>query len=536
MNAATRNDIIHRWGQGASQRSVAQALGVSRGAVARAVAQHQAARSADEPVPRVRRSPRLDPFDEALQQWLSRYPEMTVTRLLEELRAAGYQGGYTILRQRVQQLRGRQVPLVRRFETAPGVQAQMDWGVYTLDFTDEGRRRVNLFSYVLGYSRRQYLRFTESQDLATLLREHVRAFEHLGGAAATCLYDNQKAVVDRWEDDEPLYNTRFLAFATHYGFRPWACRPRRPQTKGKVERPFYYVETNLLNGRTFRSLEHLNELTAWWLETVADIRLHRELQKTPRDAHAEERPHLLPPPERPYDTALVVYRVVDAEGYVGYERNGYSVPWQLVGQMLAVRVGECELVVYDGQFREIARHALWPRDQKGQRRTESTHRPSEARPAQEDLRQRFVALGEIALRFHDGLQRHQAQARNHARKTLALLGLYRQADVLAAMERAVRYSAFAWQALERILAVTAKPKPTQETLAADYQPPPCEDPIGPRSTAEYQHLLGDDPLAEPLPNEVPHESGPASSEIQPEVRSTEEGGAADADSNSASSS
>jgi hypothetical protein len=300
-----------------------------------------------------------------------------------------------------------------------------------------------------------------------------------------------------------------------------------------VERPFHYVETNLLNGRTFRSLEHLHELTAWWLETVADVRLHRELQKTPREAHAEERSHLLPPPERPYDTALVVYRVVDAEGYVGYERNGYSVPWQLVGQMLAVRVGERELIVYDSQFREIARHALWPRDQKGQRRTEPGHRPGEARPAQEDLRQRFVALGEVAQQFHDGLLRHQGQARHHARKTLALLGLYRQADVLAAMERAVRYRAFAWQALERILAVTAKPKPARETLAADYQPPPCEDPIGPRSTAEYQHLLCDDMAAAPLPDEVPHESGPApSEESHPAVRSTEDGGSADSASSS----
>ena len=74
------------------------------------------------------------------------------------------------------------------------------------------------------------------------------------------------------DDDVPLYNQRFLAFATHYGFRPQACRPYRPQTKGKVERKFWYVETNLLNGRTFRTLEHLNEVTAWWLAQVADVR------------------------------------------------------------------------------------------------------------------------------------------------------------------------------------------------------------------------------------------------------------------------
>src|SRR5580698_5984477 len=104
----------------------------------------------------------------------------------------------------------------------------MDYGVYDIDFVREGRRRVYLFSYLLGYSRRQYLRFVESMDLPTTLREHVRAFHHLGGVARVCLYDNFKAVVLRHDADGPLYNPKFLAFATHYGFKPQACRVRRP--------------------------------------------------------------------------------------------------------------------------------------------------------------------------------------------------------------------------------------------------------------------------------------------------------------------
>ena len=59
----------------------------------------------------------------------------------------------------------------------------MDWALYTIDFTQEGRRKVNLFSYVLGYSRRQYLHFAASQDMEATIRGHVRAFEHLQGVA-----------------------------------------------------------------------------------------------------------------------------------------------------------------------------------------------------------------------------------------------------------------------------------------------------------------------------------------------------------------
>jgi transposase len=59
----------------------------------------------------------------------------------------------------------------------------------------------------------------------------VRAFEYFGGLCATCLYDNMKVVVTGYDGDQPIYNTRFLSFATHYGYQPWACRPHRPQTK-----------------------------------------------------------------------------------------------------------------------------------------------------------------------------------------------------------------------------------------------------------------------------------------------------------------
>jgi transposase len=500
LGAEAINEIVHRRGLGQSIRSIARSMCLSRRAVSRALTEHDRTREHGSPHPelprrRRRRGSVVDGYEEAIGGFIKRYPNITIIRLLEELRGLGYQGGYSILRERVKTLRAPAAAQpIQRFETGPGIQAQMDWAMYTIDFSAEGPRKVNLFSYLLGYSRRQYLHFTERQDFETLLREHIRAFEHLGGVAATCLYDNMKTVVDRWEGGEPLYNTRFLAFATHYGFRPRACWPRRPQTKGKVERPFFYVEMNLLNGRTFSSLEHLNQTTQMWLASTADVRIHRETGKRPIDAFAEEQPHLLKLPGTPYDTARVVYRVVGVEGMIAYESNLYSTPWRFVGRMLPVRVTEDELIVYDpASLEPVARHSLVPRQSKGERRIDAAHRPTRDSKEQEEvLRQRFRELGEPALRFLEGLLRTHRHGKSQARKVLSFLGLYHRDDVLAAIERAVRYHAFSCHSLERILAVQARPRPPLECGNDPYRPNLTDDtPVGPRPTADYQELLGE---------------------------------------------
>jgi len=314
--------------------------------------------------------------------------------------------------------------------------------------------------------------------------------------AATCLYDNMKVVVSRYEDDQPVYNPRFLAFATHYGYRPIACRVRRPQTKGKVERPFDYVEKNLLNGRQFRSLEHLNDVTAWWLENVADVRVHRTTKQRPVDRHGQEQPHLIPLPEQPYEVAEMVYRTVDVEGFISWRQNRYSVPWQATrpGQMLPVKITEGEVIIYGTQIEEIARHRRLPPTVTHQDCQQKSHRPPrDLERRRELLEQRFGELGQVAVQFLKGLRQSQHHGWVQAEGVLALLGTYRRADLLAALERAMQYGAYSLKSVQRILAVQAQPKTSLEQLAEESRqhlsPLLTDDPTPPRPASDYQKLL-----------------------------------------------
>jgi len=456
--------ILHLQRRGLSLRAIGRELGICRNRVRRALAKHQERRDSGHDVldqlRRRHRNSKLDVWVPFIQRLLEKYPTITATRMLEELRAEGYQGGQTMVRQRVRQLRPKpKKEPVLRFETEPGVQGQMDWSPYKLDFRRTGRQEVWCFSYILGYSRRQYIDFTSHRRFHTMIRRHRDAFTYFGGVPQHCLYDGEKTVILRWEAGRPVYNPKFLAFLTHYGCRPVGCLPGRAQTKGKVEQPFKNVEGNLLNGRSFEDLDDLRRVARWWLATWSDTHRHRTTGQPPLERFREaEQQALQPLPAHPYDTSEVTYLVGREDGFVVFKTNLYSIPYAYILTVLILKADDHEVWVYSPDIQEIARH---PRCPDGARQTETLpahHESARFRWGIEPIREQFLRLGCHAGDFLAGLTQATRQAGSQARHILKLLDQYEAAAINLAFKHALRYHAFQAAAVENILKARFQPR------------------------------------------------------------------------------
>ena len=333
----------------------------------------------------------LESFTPYLRERLTAYPGLTATRLWREIRERGFAGGYSTVRDGVRDLRPpRSSGFEVRYETPPGEQAQVDFARFEVEFADEPgvRRIVWLFSMVMGCSRLIWARFVLHQDLQTVLRCHMAAFEALGGAPRTILYDRMKtAVIGEDADGLVVYNRALVDLARHYGFQPRACRPYRPKTKGKVERPFRYIREDFFLGGVFRDLDDLNAQLRRWLDNVANPRVHATTHRVVNEAFAEEKAFLQALPEASYRAVLRLERRVSHEGMISVGGNLYSVPDTTRRRVFDVHVLADEVRIFEDGIL-VAAHV--PLEGRGQKRVDPDHRkpmtfprrrPSEPDPA-----------------------------------------------------------------------------------------------------------------------------------------------------------
>jgi transposase len=325
--------------QGKSIRDIARLLKVSRNTVRRYLG--------GEGLPRYERKTRPSKLDDYKQYIAERVraaaPEwIPATVLQRELRALGYTGGVSILKDHLATLKpvARPEPLIR-FETEPGRQMQADFATIR-----RGKDRLAVFIATLGWSRATFVEFVTDERMETLLGCHERAFFYFGGVPREVLYDNMRTVVterDRYGPGLHRYNRTFLDFAHHHGFVPRLCQPYRPRTKGKVERFIRYLRASFYvplasqlspEGLTV-DRDTANARVGTWLREIANARVHATTGEIPAVRLEQERERLQPipapwpgtlqptvpkrppPPPRGYQHPLRVYEELITEMEAG---------------------------------------------------------------------------------------------------------------------------------------------------------------------------------------------------------------------------
>ena len=387
-----------------------------------------------------RAAPRIDAHIDRLAAAfaLARGNAVRAQQLLAE---DGLEVAYSSLTRWIRQADLRQPPRrAGEYHFAAGAEMQHDTSPHRV--TIGGRTiTAQCAALVLAYSRRlfvqYYPRFTRFEAKHFLLE----AVRFMDGACPICIIDNTSVILAAGAGADAIVAPEMAAFARTLGFGFRAHRVGHPDRKGRVERPFAYVERNFLPARQFRDFDDLNHQVLSWCREVANQKPKRVLGMSPDAAYLMEKPHLqafpavLPPVYEPLE------RVVDLYGYVSVETNRYSVPERLVGKQVTVHKHLTEIQIWHrGGLIATHRRCMGERDS---RHTQAGHHstPTRMKPG--------PAIEEMLLHDeHPTLARYAVALKQHGRGLRALRRLlelkrsYPAEPFLAAIEQALRYGLF----------------------------------------------------------------------------------------------
>lgn len=335
------------------------------------------------------------------------------------------------------------------YHPLPGAEMQHDTSPHRVMIA--GRSvTAHCASLVLACSRRLYAqyfpRFTRFEAKHFLL-EAVRFMQ---GAAQVCIIDNTSVILAAGSGADAIVAPEMAAFARTLGFEFRAHRVNHPDRKARVERPFYYLETNFLAARAFRDFEDLNQQALRWCREVANQKPKRALGMSPDAAYLIEKPHLqalpdvLPPVYEP------LARNVDLHGYVSVDTNRYSVPERLVGKPVSVHKYLAEIQVWH-RGTLVANHVRRIGERDAKHTLPGHHRVPNRGNAPAAPERLLLGDDHPAIAGYAAALKQRGRGLQTLRRLLEMKHTYPAEPFLAAVEQARRYGLFDLGRLEALV-------------------------------------------------------------------------------------
>ena len=293
---------------------------------------------------------KLDKFKETIISKLE--IGCTSMAIFKFIQKDGYTGSYSLVADFVQKHKEEQIKKATiRFETAPGLQSQVDWKENLKMISKHGELfEVNIFLMVLGYSRTKFVKLTSDKTQKTLFECMNEAFKYFGGVPKEIVFDNMATVVDRANSriGNVKLNTKFVQYSKDIGFNPITCRIYRPQTKGKVESLAKLVDRLQVYNHEFETYEELEKIVKMFMKEINN-EISQGTNMKPIERLAKETKYLLPLPNQEvlnaYTTSPKEYKV-SKESMITYKGQKYSVPTYLIGKSVSVKETDEYIHVY----------------------------------------------------------------------------------------------------------------------------------------------------------------------------------------------
>jgi len=334
----------------------------------------------------------------------------------------------------------------------PGEEMQHDTSPHDILIGDK-KVKAQCASLVLGYSRmlfaQYYICFTRF-ECKTFLKSGL---EFMHGSCQRCVVDNTSVIIASGSGSDANFSPEMNTFARMFGFEFFAHKVNNPNRKGKIERPFSYIENNFLAGRTFASWDDLNLQLLQWCQH-SNQKEKRALAMSPGSAYVQEKSHLIPLPKVMPPIYEHSQRLVDSNGFVNLDTNKYSAPEGLIGKKLDVYKHPEEVLLFY-KHKEIAVHR-----RLAGRRYEKSCIPEHHIKHHKEKMDKLASNTEAILRkHHEILDQYIGELKKYVRgrgcramnKLLYFKRTYPHDAFIKALERAYRYKLYDLNRLEELI-------------------------------------------------------------------------------------
>ena len=356
----------------------------------------------------------------------------------------------------------RRIDLVMRHDHLAGEKLFVDFPGQTVPIYDRVTEtevmRAEIFVAVLGASNYTYAEALPSQELPHWIKAHVNAFDFLAGCPLVLVPDNLRSAITKAHRYEPVVNESYLDMATHFGAVVMPARPRKPRDKAKVEVGVQIVERWILfrlRHHRFYSLAELNTEIRRLL-ALLNAKPFKKLPGSRQSWFEEvERPALRPLPLTRYEFATFSKAKVHIDYHIQVDYHYYSVPYQLVGETVEVRLTVSAVEILH-RGRRLTSHLRSFR--RGGHTTKSEHMPEAHRRNSKWPPHRLLnwagQTGPNTAAMFQGVMESRRHPEQGYRSCLGIMSLgkrYGAERLEAACKRALTVRALSLRSVESIL-------------------------------------------------------------------------------------